>query len=101
MSNCTSCNRPITWAVAQASGKSVPLDPTPIPDGNVVRVGADEQNRPIVVFLKKGETSTNPRYRSHFTTCPAAQRHRKPKQPARVKVEKPPPAPTLFGGDST
>lgn len=93
MSSCSTCGRQITWAINQATNKRVPLDPNPIPAGNVARVGYDDKGVPIVVFLKKDETTNNPRYRSHFMTCPHAQRHRKPKAP---KQPKPVPPPALF-----
>jgi hypothetical protein len=59
--------------VTTASGKKMPLDSKPDPNGNVIlRQG-------VAHVLKRGETpdTGTTRYTSHFSTCPNAQSHRK------------------------
>jgi hypothetical protein len=76
---CRSCSEPIFWIVSAAPGhKSMPLNNEPDPTGNVViengyaRVLNADQRAAAVL---DGTTL----YRSHFASCPAAQKHRKPK----------------------
>lgn len=76
---CSKCKAPITWAYTE-SGKRMPLDPLPHPDGNVVYAG-DGADR--VRVLKKADQGDLflaglQRYNSHFVTCPAADSFRKP-----------------------
>lgn len=75
MSLCASCQAPIFW-VRTPKGKSMPLDFTPDPDGNVVI-----RDR-LAHVLKAGEllVQGERRFTSHFATCANAAQHRKPKQ---------------------
>jgi hypothetical protein len=50
----------------------MPLDPEPSEEGNVVILGE------LARVLAAGETG-EPRFLSHFATCPNAAQHRKPK----------------------
>jgi hypothetical protein len=69
---CKGCGSEMAWATT-TSGASVPLDPAPVADGNLVFVGK------VVRYLHKGERVPEgmPRYRSHFSTCPEAGRFRR------------------------
>lgn len=72
MSRCRSCDAPIRWARTEA-GKSMPLDPNPVPDGNVVLLDDDR-----VHVLHADESADGaPTYVSHFATCPKAKDHRR------------------------
>ena len=73
MSFCKSCGAKIDWYTVAATGKRMPLDPGPTPDGNV-RV---DVVRNVVTVVAVG--SHTPLYRSHFSTCPDAGRHRRPR----------------------
>jgi hypothetical protein len=89
---CRSCGAPI-WFGLTAKGRKMPMDPTPVEDGNVVMdrleqvmdqiagAGPDGpgQALPHVRVLAKGEAVDPdvPRYVSHFATCPASERHRR------------------------
>jgi hypothetical protein len=53
-------------------GSRIPLDPEPVPDGNVVLTLHGEAH-----VLRAGEAPTGDRYVSHFTTCPDADRWRR------------------------
>lgn len=90
---CSSCSAEIEWCVTQ-NGATMPVDPEPVADGNVVhtgdygRIGGQDHGRPAaeVRVLKKGEV-VEPhitRHVAHFVTCPKADRHRKKVPAGRV-----------------
>lgn len=92
--NCRSCGLPIRWAYT-SSAKRIPLDPDPVPGGNLVVVDAHGQvvdaalARSLVArgvasvqVARRGKRSVDPElphWRSHFATCryAAGHRHRK------------------------
>lgn len=88
-SECRSCHAPVRWAVHETTGRRMPLDCEPVPDGKVVVVEWHDTNPdtgarytyplPIVGVGKKAITraASEYRYTSHFATCPNAARHRK------------------------
>ena len=63
MSACRSCGARITW-LETAAGKPIPVNEDPDPAGNIVAIGK------MAHMLKKGEETDQPRYLSHFVTCP-------------------------------
>lgn len=70
MSVC-SCGAQIVWA-RTTTGQRMPLDPTPVPDGNVVYCGEKS-----VRVLAAGETAGGwERYHSHWSNCDDANAHR-------------------------
>lgn len=78
---CSSCRRPIEWALTEA-GKRIPLDPAPVPDGNLVIERRDLDGTPHVRYLTKAGadlfTDANAERRvTHFATCPNAKAHRR------------------------
>jgi hypothetical protein len=82
---CSSCRKTIVWAVTTKTGRAIPLDPTPGPEGNVTIVGRSPRDCPLVLVLSPEELALArehgvPRlYVSHFATCPdAAKWRRKP-----------------------
>lgn len=79
MSRCRSCQAPIVWAFT-TSGKRIPLDPDPVDDGNVVLSAAVSPGQaPTAIVLPVGQPTLDddPRYVSHFATCPNADTHRR------------------------
>jgi hypothetical protein len=81
-SPCRSCGARIVWCVVRASGRRMPVNPKPEPDGNVVNVGSEVGDRSTLVrVLALGEHTDKVRYRSHFETCPAASEHRVDRRP--------------------
>lgn len=76
--DCRSCHAPILWAVT-GKGSSMPVDPDPVPDGNLelldTRPGM--QPRVVVVDPQQPTLDERPRYVSHFVTCPNADQHRR------------------------
>lgn len=75
MSVCRSCKAEIVWAVSEKTGKRLPLDPIPVPTGNLQIVG-EAKGTPLVRFDLDGD---GPKYLTHFVTCPAADDHRRPR----------------------
>lgn len=76
MSTCRSCNAEIRWE-RTAAGKRIPLDPEPVPDGNLF-IGGDGLVRsyhglPLGVGLEDEPA----RYVTHFATCPNSAEHRR------------------------
>lgn len=71
MNTCRACPAPVRWVRTEA-GRAMPLDPVPVPEGNVQLVGG------VAHVLHKDEVpQPGARYVSHFATCPA----RRPKEP--------------------
>jgi hypothetical protein len=74
---CEGCKAPIVWAVTR-NARPMPVDPEPAPDGNVLLtrtasgVSAEVVSNPARLFGRKA-------YRSHFVTCPKADRYRRPR----------------------
>jgi hypothetical protein len=79
VSTCRTCRAPIVWVVTAASGTSMPVDPDPVPDGNLELIDAGPGQQPRAVVVDPGQLSLDgaPRYVSHFVTCPQADQHRK------------------------
>lgn len=68
---CRSCHAPVRWCITAANGKRMPIDPEPVPDGNVwiVRI---EGGMPVVgvALSAAGVPPTEAlRYQSHFVSC--------------------------------
>lgn len=75
---CRSCGAPIGWCVTEA-GKRIPLDAEPVPDGNMV-VLAQFGNAPgLALPFDPAKHEGWTRWRSHFATCPNADKHRRPR----------------------
>lgn len=70
-SRCKTCGAAIRWAKTNA-GKPIPLDLEPVATGNLVLTSTGIA-LPLSWELPGGE----PRYVSHFATCPDADAHRR------------------------
>lgn len=100
MTHCRSCGAPIWWAYS-TGGKRIPIDADPVEDANLVAV--DRTGQPLdpdrardavtrgqatVTVARRALRSMNPelpRWRTHFSTCPHADRHRtRPVTPERL-----------------
>jgi hypothetical protein len=79
---CKSCAAPITWAITAAKGNRMPLDPDPVPDGNVWIVEHREHMSPVIgVALQHSDIPDDiETYVSHFVTCANAAEHRRKKR---------------------
>lgn len=82
MATCRSCRATIEWAVT-ANGKRMPVDVTPTPEGNVTTVpGGAGPGTLLALVHPPGQLpfdADEPRYTSHFATCPNADSHRRPR----------------------
>ena len=95
LTTCRGCGKPIMF-IKTVAGKSIPVDPIPIYfipedekhsfvmiDGTVKRGSPVED---IVYKTENGETSlTEIGYRSHWSTCQAADKFRKKNKSERKK----------------
>lgn len=81
---CRSCGAGIRWGAVAASGKNMPLDVEPHPDGNV-RIARDGFLLEVLggVALPAARARGDELYRSHFATCPDAGAHRRRTAAAR------------------
>jgi hypothetical protein len=73
---CRGCGAAMVWC-SSTKGGTVPLDPRPVSDGNLVFEPGAEM--PTVRYLRRGDIvpAGTARYRSHFATCPEAQQFRR------------------------
>ena len=74
---CRSCVQPIIWTLTQR-GKKMPVDAEPDPLGTFILEFRDG-DEPTSVYVGNRDTDDD-RYTSHFSTCPHADKHRKPKE---------------------
>ncbi len=75
---CTGCNAPIVWAET-STGRAMPVDADPVPDGNVLLFPTiDRKWLAVVLGADEAQASRSERHKSHFATCPVASRFRKP-----------------------
>lgn len=77
---CRSCGAPITWA-ATATGKRMPVDRDPHPDGNVVLRPRERGEGLLATVIGAADRASVGRahqlHRPHFATCPQASEHRR------------------------
>lgn len=76
MSACRSCGASIVWSVSATTGKRVPLDAEPRPDGNIEL--DDDGGTARYVDPDQPSLDGRPRYVSHFASCPHASDWRRP-----------------------
>jgi hypothetical protein len=78
-SECRSCHAKIVWAVT-TKGRPIPIDPEPVPDGNIILEPRGTSWRPLpplATVWTHGAQDGVVLYKSHFATCPAAAKFRK------------------------
>lgn len=76
---CRWCPKNVLWAVVEATGKAMPLNPGGDPRGNVLSVGHNGENM-LVRVLTNEEVRTLPvdnRYSTHFMDCAGATRRKR------------------------
>lgn len=79
MAKCRSCQAKIVWAITE-NGKKMPIDPTPVRDGNVIKTGNRVDGLEEVHVISSRdvmEDDQRARYTAHFATCPNAKAHRR------------------------
>jgi hypothetical protein len=73
---CRSCRQPVIWCLT-LNRKKMPVDPDPVPEGNLIMIDPIEPGDiPMVVAKANPDV---PGWTSHFATCPDADAHRKPR----------------------
>lgn len=79
MSVCRSCKAPLLWARTEATGKAIPLDAEPHPDGNViiVREGARDVARVLGPLEVAALDPSMERFMPHFQSCPNGSEFRR------------------------
>jgi hypothetical protein len=77
VNRCRSCQAEVVWVITER-GRRMPLDAEPRYDGNVV-IQVDAEGQEVGHYLRRGDVLKpgTPRYVSHFSTCPDAERHRR------------------------
>jgi hypothetical protein len=78
--SCRSCDAPIIWA-STVKGRSMPVDFEPHPDGNIV-LHERRGRGPLAEVVAAGQDGLIPGEAlrlSHFSTCPQADQHRRPR----------------------
>lgn len=71
---CKACHAPLIWPGHHVSGKLMPVDRRPDPSGKIYFVDYEL----VAIILKNEEIPAEiPRFKSHFATCPYADRFRK------------------------
>lgn len=71
---CKACQRRILWVESKSTGRMMPLDIEPRPDGNLAVVRGVAH-----AFGSEDKRLCRDRYVSHFATCPRADSFRKAK----------------------
>jgi hypothetical protein len=71
---CKACDAPIVWAKTP-NGKVIPIDAEPSPDGNVVLFAGPGSGELLAFF--RNVKGAHRLHKSHFATCPNADRFRK------------------------
>lgn len=81
---CEGCKAPVIWATTSA-GRPMPVDVDPVGpnSGNVLLSGPPAKPRAQVVGNPAKLFGLRWVYRSHFVTCPFAERYRHPKRGRR------------------
>lgn len=69
MTSCRTCGADIRWLRLAKSGKAIPIDPNPNPEGTLIIKDGMGHTAP--------EDHKGPRYMTHFATCPDAKYHRR------------------------
>lgn len=77
---CKSCSAAIVWAKTSA-GKLIPIDAAPAADGNI-RLWKGPSTGEWLALYRPKPPQGEPLYKSHFATCPDAQKFRRPRAKA-------------------
>ena len=78
---CQQCQQRIIFVAMLATGRSVPVDPIPVADGNVCARGVAPHLVGYVISRDRPPEPGYTRYAAHFGTCPDRPRPGKPRKP--------------------
>lgn len=75
---CSTCGAPIEWARTAKAGKAIPLDLGEYSTGNLDVIRREDGTAVVQVLpLDEARKIGRPLRRSHFASCPDADRHRR------------------------
>jgi hypothetical protein len=75
LETCAACHVPVRWVIT-TGGRRLPLDPKPVPDGNIQPVTIDGQHRARVLTGDE-LPAQGPAWQPHFRSCPSAPEYRR------------------------
>lgn len=74
---CSSCGARVIWCKT-VTGKNMPVDAEPVENGNlVIRKRGSNMLALVIKAEQREDVEGQPRYVSHFATCPNSRSHRK------------------------
>lgn len=75
---CRSCNARIVWARTAFNGTPIPIDVSPVDEGNILLEEKDS-GRLVALVLPPGDERiiSETTYTSHFATCPDSDQWRR------------------------
>lgn len=81
MAHCRTCDEEVIWTKT-VNGKSMPVDATPVDDGDFYLVDEGESHPTAYYFVAMFPPTAEDgfdgfRYHSHFASCTSADLHRK------------------------
>ena len=71
---CRSCRAPMFFVTIAKTGKNMPVDAAPAPDGTIVLI---DPKTAVVLGPEAAALETGRRYRPHWATCPDSQAWRR------------------------
>lgn len=77
LATCAACRANIVW-VESTRGRAMPINAHPTDDGNLI-LSRTGEGKVVAVVAKAGDALCEPRYVSHFSTCPDP-RFRRPRK---------------------
>jgi hypothetical protein len=76
---CRTCGARVLWIITEQLRKKMPLNADPDPAGRFVLAAGAEGEPPTAIYVGEQEAREGePRYVSHFATCPDRKDWRKP-----------------------
>lgn len=69
---CKTCKAQILWATFASRGVPIPIDPVPVPHGNLILVGDR-----VELYSPLFHNGERLRHQSHFASCKHADQHRR------------------------
>jgi hypothetical protein len=71
---CEECHQRIVFVKMIDTGRSVPVDPIPVADGNVCARRSGKYLHGYVISKDRGPSAAFTRFAAHFGTCPDRER---------------------------
>ncbi len=81
-SRCRSCDEPIRWTITEKHGRRMPVDAEPVLTARGFRLLDGPEYGDGETLVSRFVTRPEPGerlYLSHFSTCPNADQHRRPR----------------------